>query len=91
MVEIYQNCIVYNDDVFKSFTDKSVAIEKQIHLENGKPMLFGENNMKGLAINEDYSALEIVDLEKNAEEISRVLIHNYKNKTMVFLITKNMQ
>ena len=34
-------------------------------------MLFGENNMKGLAINEDYSALEIVDLEKNAEEISQ--------------------
>ncbi len=88
LVEIYQNCIVYNDDVFKSFTDKSVAIEKQIHLENGKPMLFGENNMKGLAINEDYSALEIVDLEKNAEEISRVLIHNYKNKTIANLLTQ---
>ena len=51
LVEIYQNCIVYNDDVFKSFTDKSVAIEKQIHLEDGKPMLFGEDNSKGLAIN----------------------------------------
>jgi 2-oxoglutarate ferredoxin oxidoreductase subunit beta len=88
LVEIYQNCIVYNDDVFKSFTDKSVAIEKQIHLENGKPMLFGENNMKGLAINKDYSALEIVDLEKNAEEISRVLIHNYKNKTIANLLTQ---
>ncbi len=88
LVEIYQNCIVYNDDVFKSFTDKSVAIEKQIHLENGKPMLFGENNMKGLVINKDYSALEIVDLEKNAEEISRVLIHNYKNKTIANLLTQ---
>ena len=86
LVEIYQNCIVYNDDVFKSFTDKSVAIEKQIHLENGKPMLFGENNMKGLAINKDYSALEIVDIEKNAEEIPRVLIHDYKNKTIANLL-----
>ena len=27
LVEIYQNCIVYNDDVFKSFTDKSLALE----------------------------------------------------------------
>ena len=88
LVEIYQNCIVYNDDVFKSFTDKSVAIEKQIHLENGKPMLFGKNNMKGLVINKDYSALEIIDLEKNAEEISRVLIHNYKNKTIANLLTQ---
>ncbi len=88
LVEIYQNCIVYNDDVFKSYTDKSLAVEKQIHLENGKPMLFGENNMKGLAINEDYSALEIVDLQKNAKDISRVLIHNYKNKTIANLLTQ---
>ena len=88
LVEIYQNCIVYNDDVFKSFTDKSVAIDKQIHLENGKPMLFGENNMKGLAINKDYSALEVVDLEKNKKEISRVLIHNFKNKTIANLLTQ---
>jgi len=28
LVEIYQNCIVYNDDVFKSFTDKSVHNKK---------------------------------------------------------------
>ena len=88
LVEIYQNCIVYNDDVFKSFTDKSLALEKQIHLENGEPMLFGENNMKGLAINEDYSALEIVDLQKNAKDISRVLVHDYKNKTIANLLTQ---
>ena len=88
LVEIYQNCIVYNDDVFKSFTDKSLALEKQIHLENGEPMLFGENNMKGLAINEDYSALEIVDLQKNAKDISRVLVHDYKNKTIDNLLTQ---
>ena len=91
LVEIYQNCIVYNDAVFKSFTDKSVAIEKQIHLENGKPMLFGENNMKGLTISKDYSSLEIVDLEKNAEEISRVLIHDYKNTPIANLLIQMEQ
>ena len=65
-----------------------LALEKQIHLENGEPMLFGENNMKGLAINKDYSALEIVDLQKNAKDISRVLIHDYKNKTLANLLTQ---
>lgn len=78
LVEIYQNCIVYNDDVFKSFTDKSVAMEKQIHLEDGQPMLFGEEKLKGLAINKDYSALEIIDLKKNPEAISNILMHNKK-------------
>ena len=88
LVEIYQNCIVYNDDVFKSFTDKSVAIEKQIHLEDGKPMLFGKDNSKGLAINSNYSALEIVDLSKNQKHITRVLIHDIKNKTIAYLLSQ---
>src|SRR3546814_174246 len=39
-VEIYQNCIVYNDAVFESFTEKKAAPANQIWLENGKPMLF---------------------------------------------------
>ena len=91
LVEIYQNCIVYNDDVFKSFTDKSVAIEKQIHLEDGKPMLFGQDNLKGLAINKNYSALEIMDLDKNPNNINRVLIHDTKNKTIAYLLSQMNQ
>ena len=91
LVEIYQNCIVYNDDVFKSFTDKSVAIEKQIHLEDGKPMLFGQDNLKGLAINKNYSALEIINLDKNPNNINRVLIHDTKNKTIAYLLSQMNQ
>ena len=91
LVEIYQNCIVYNDDVFKSFTDKSVAIEKQIHLEDGKAMLFGQDNLKGLAINKNYSALEIIDLDKNPNNINRVLIHDTKNKTIAYLLSQMNQ
>ncbi|MBT4109998.1 MAG: 2-oxoacid:ferredoxin oxidoreductase subunit beta [Pelagibacterales bacterium] len=91
LVEIYQNCIVYNDDVFKSFTDKSVAIEKQIHLEDGKPMLFGQDNLKGLAINKNYSALEIIDLDKNPNNINRILIHDTKNKTIAYLLSQMNQ
>ena len=91
LVEIYQNCIVYNDDVFKSFTDKSVAIEKQIHLKDGKPMLFGQDNLKGLAINKNYSALEIIDLDKNPNNINRVLIHDTKNKTIAYLLSQMNQ
>ena len=91
LVEIYQNCIVYNDDVFKSFTDKSVAIEKQIHLEDGKPMLFGQDNLKGLAINKNYSALEIMDLDKNPNNINRILIHDTKNKTIAYLLSQMNQ
>src|SRR6478672_3062780 len=39
-VEIYQNCIVYNDEVFAAFTEKAKAQVNQIWLENGQPALF---------------------------------------------------
>src|SRR5262249_12308746 len=38
-LEVFQNCVVYNDAVFDSFTAKEVAPEMQLLLEHGKPML----------------------------------------------------
>ncbi len=35
-VEIFQNCIVYNDEVFASFTEKQVAQQKQLWLQAGR-------------------------------------------------------
>ena len=43
-VEIYQNCIVYNDDVFGSFTARDAAAEKQLWLQAGEKMLFAERH-----------------------------------------------
>jgi 2-oxoglutarate ferredoxin oxidoreductase subunit beta len=40
-VEIFQNCLVFNDGVFSDFTEKSVASDNQIHLEHGRPLMFG--------------------------------------------------
>ncbi|MDP6953845.1 MAG: 2-oxoacid:ferredoxin oxidoreductase subunit beta, partial [Alphaproteobacteria bacterium] len=47
-VEIYQNCIVYNDDVFADFTARDVAAERQLLVEHGKPLIFGAKRDKGL-------------------------------------------
>ncbi len=47
-VEIFQNCIVYNDDVFAPFTAKANA-GKQLWLKAGEPMLF-DNGTKGLTL-----------------------------------------
>ena len=47
-VEIFQNCIVYNDDVFAPFTAKDNA-GKQLWLKPGEPMLF-DGGTKGLTL-----------------------------------------
>ncbi|MCT4664567.1 MAG: 2-oxoacid:ferredoxin oxidoreductase subunit beta [Flavobacteriales bacterium] len=44
LVEIYQNCIIFNDKAFEQFTDKGSKKEKTIYLEEGKPLVFGAEN-----------------------------------------------
>ena len=58
-VEIYQNCIVYNDAAFEKFASKKAAPDALLWLEHGKPMLFA-NGTKGLRLNRGHLALEVV-------------------------------
>jgi len=88
LVEIYQNCIVYNDDVFNSFTEKSSAADRQIHLEDNKPMLFGTEKNKGLALSLDKSKLEVIDLENNKKEENKILVHDINNKIQAYLLAQ---
>lgn len=83
-VEIFQNCIVYNEDVFDSFANKANAAEKQLLVEHGKPLLFAEGK-RGLAFNVEAMSLEVVDAEEQAD---RVLVHDETNKTLVGLLLR---
>jgi 2-oxoglutarate ferredoxin oxidoreductase subunit beta len=47
-IEIFQNCIVFNDGAFDAVTAKDVRDEKAIKLAHGQPMIFGKNRDKGL-------------------------------------------
>jgi 2-oxoglutarate ferredoxin oxidoreductase subunit beta len=47
-VEIWQNCVIFNNDCFKGWTEKAVRDEMTINLEAGKPMVFGKDGEKGL-------------------------------------------
>jgi len=49
-VEIYQNCVIFNDGAFAGFSEKTVRSDKTIDLQHGKPMVFGKELDKGLKI-----------------------------------------
>ena len=83
MTEIFQNCIVYNEDVFADFTDRKTAPQTQLRLKHGEPMLFGADNEKGVAFNTETFALEIIDA---AAEPERVLRHDETNKVLAQLL-----
>ena len=77
LVEIYQNCWVFNDGAFASLTDREMKMETQLVLENGKPMIFGRNQDKGLTLK--GSKLEVISLTKK-NSINEVMIHDEQNK-----------
>jgi len=77
-VEIFQNCIVYNDDVFAGFTDKKAAPDNQIWLEHGEPMLFA-NGTKGLALDKSDLRLHVVDVVDGNWEAAGVIRHDQTN------------
>ena len=80
-VEIFQNCIVYNEDVFASFTDRKNAAETQLHLQHGQPMLFGAN--KGMRFNPDTWSLEVIDATAAPDD---VLVHDERNAVVARLL-----
>src|SRR5918997_638448 len=50
-VEVYQNCNIFNDGAFDSFTERSVRSDRVLYLEHGMPMVFGKNREKGIRMN----------------------------------------
>jgi 2-oxoglutarate/2-oxoacid ferredoxin oxidoreductase subunit beta len=87
-VEIFQNCIVYNDGVWASFTEKPVAADTQLLLEQGKPMVWGKAKDKGLRLNRQSLQLEVVQIGagEGCVPLEDILVHDETNKTLAQLL-----
>jgi 2-oxoglutarate ferredoxin oxidoreductase subunit beta len=85
-VEIFQNCIVYNDEVFADFSEKEVADDMQVHAEHGKPLLFGKDRRRGLRLNPKALALETVRVGENDVAEADVLVHDETNRTLATML-----
>jgi 2-oxoglutarate ferredoxin oxidoreductase subunit beta len=73
LVEIYQNCPVFNDGAFSALTDKETRDTNQIRLEAGKPIRFGVDNERGVIRGAD-GCLDIVELGNGDD--SELLVHD---------------
>lgn len=49
LLEIYQNCNVFNDGAFEVFTEKKSKADNTIFMEHGKPLVFG-GGTKGIKL-----------------------------------------
>lgn len=74
LVEVLQNCPIFNDGAYAEFTDKLVREDKQVYVEHGKPMIFGKSRDKGLMLK--GLKLEVVTIGENGISEADILVHD---------------
>lgn len=77
VVEILQNCVIFNDDIHKNVVDKAWRAERTILLKHGEKMLFGTNNDKGIVL--DGWRLKAVTIGQEGYTMDDVLVHDATN------------
>lgn len=85
-VEIYQNCIVYNDGVFAAFADKANAAEAQLHVVHGQPLRFGAGGRRGLALDRKGLRLVAVTVGEDGVTDSDLLVHDETNRVLATML-----
>jgi 2-oxoglutarate ferredoxin oxidoreductase subunit beta len=73
-VEVFQNCNIFNDGAFRSFSERDVRDDRTIGLEHGKPMIFGKDKNKGIRLR--GVTPEIVTLGENGISVDDLLVHD---------------
>ena len=74
VVEILQNCVIFNNEVHKEITGKDVKDDHQLYLKHGEPMIFGKNGDKGLVLR--ANRFEVVTIGKDGITEKDILVHN---------------
>jgi len=76
-VEILQDCRVFNEGAFDAVAERARAAESRILLEHGKPLRFGAQGVKGLALH--HMEPVVVDVGEGGVAEGDLLVHNAKS------------
>lgn len=74
VVEILQNCVIFNDNIHKEIVDKAYRDDRTILLKHGEKMIFGTNMDKGLVL--DGFNLKVVTIGQDGYTIEDILVHD---------------
>ena len=84
MLEIYQNCNVFNDGAFFGMTDKATKANQTLFLKDGQPLVFGENGEKGIVL--DGFKPKVVSISDCSE--SDLWIHDESDQVKANILSR---
>jgi len=74
VVEVLQNCVIFNDGIHAEISDPKFREERQIFLKHGEPMIFGTQKDKGLVFDKGF--LKVVTIGENGITLDDILVHD---------------
>ncbi len=84
LIEIYQNCNVFNDGAFEIFTEKASKKLETLFVQHGQPLLFGANQEKGIVL--DGFTPKIVYVADVS--VNDLWIHNENDRAKAHLLVR---
>lgn len=74
LVEIYQNCPIFNDGAFDAIKDNDTKADAIIPLVHGEPIRFGSEGSKGVVRDRETGGVKVVDVADVGEDA--ILVHD---------------
>jgi len=85
LVEIYQNCLVFNDGIFEPFTNKKSRSNNTVYLEHNEPLIFGDDDEYGIRL--DGTKPEVVELSDGYSK-DDLWIHDETDPGKAYLLAR---
>lgn len=90
VVEILQNCVIFNDGAYDYITDREHRDDRVIVLRHGEKMVFGKNRDKGLILS--GLSLKVVTIGQGGFTMDDILVHDAHNPNPgVHMMLANME
>ncbi len=86
IIEIYQNCNVFNDGAFGQITAKDARDEMLIPLQHGEPIRFGADGARGVVL--DRGGLRLVDVAEVGEDALLVHDETRDDPSIAFMLSR---
>ena len=88
LIEILQNCNIFNDLAFDHFTKREDGTRERFNvtLEHGKPLIFGEKRELGIRLN--GLKPEVVKIGENGITEKDLIVHDEHNPTLASILSR---
>jgi 2-oxoglutarate ferredoxin oxidoreductase subunit beta len=85
-VEVFQNCVIFNDKVHDKETNRLTRDDHTIRLEDGKPLIFGKEKNKGII--QDGFNLKVVTIGEDGVTEADLVVHDVKDSNLAYLLSQ---